>query len=131
MGLGKTAMYITNQTDNITNTSPILGSFTSILIGPQIKTANTTLASDLVTLTSAVTGNTISNTLISTIVTDIVNTNTLLSARQSADVTYFGNLRTFVNNYNTTKKFTNMGETETFLINNFVGTDKIKSRING
>jgi hypothetical protein len=131
MGLGKTAMYITNQTDNITNTSPILGSFTSILIGPQIKTANTTLASDLITLTSAVTGNTISNTLISTIVTDIVNTNTLLSARQSADVTYFGNLRTFVNNYNTTKKFTNMGETETFLINNFVGTDKIKSRING
>jgi len=32
MGLGKTALYITNQTDNITNTSPILGSFTSILI---------------------------------------------------------------------------------------------------
>ena len=36
---GKTALYITNQTDSIKNTSPIMGSFTSLLIGEQI-TAN-------------------------------------------------------------------------------------------
>ena len=33
---GKTALYITNQTDSIENTAPILGSFTSLMIGPQI-----------------------------------------------------------------------------------------------
>jgi len=53
-----------------------------------------------------------------------------LVTRQTADVTYYGNLRTFVENYNTVKKFQNMGETETYLVNNFVGTDKIKERIN-
>lgn len=130
MGLGKTALYITNQTDNITNTSPILGSFTSILIGPQIKSANTTLTASLVVLDNGVTANNLTETQINQILSDISNTNTLLVTRQNADVTYYGNLRTFVDNYNTTKKFTNMGETETYLVNNFVGTDKIKQRIN-
>ena len=130
MGLGKTALYITNQTDNITNTSPILGSFTSILIGPQIDSANTALANSYIVLDTGVTANTLTESQISSILSTISNTNTLLVTRQTADVTYYGNLRTFVENYNTVKKFQNMGETETYLVNNFVGTDKIKERIN-
>lgn len=130
MGLGKTALYITNQTDNITNTSPILGSFTSILIGPQIDSANTALANSYIVLDTGVTANTLTEAQISSILSTISNTNTLLVTRQTADVTYYGNLRTFVENYNTVKKFQNMGETETYLVNNFVGTDKIKERIN-
>jgi len=130
MGLGKTALYITNQTDNITNTSPILGSFTSILIGPQVGSANVTLANNLVTLTNGVTANNLTQAQISQILSDISNTNTLLITRQNADVTYYTNLRSFVDKYNSVKKFSNMGETETYLVNNFVGTDKIKERIN-
>jgi hypothetical protein len=130
MGIGKTALYITNQTDNITNTSPILGSFTSILIGPQVGSANVTLANSLVTLTNGVTANNLTQAQISQILSNISNTNTLLVNRQNADVAYYTNLRSFVDKYNTTKKFSNMGETETYLVNNFVGTDKIKERIN-
>jgi hypothetical protein len=130
MGLGKTALYITNQTDNITNTSPILGSFTSILIGPQVGSANVTLANNLVTLTNGVTANNLTESQITQILANISSANTLLFSQQAADVTYYTNLRAFVDNYNAVKKFTNMGETETYLVNNFVGTDKIKSRIN-
>ena len=130
MGLGKTALYITNQTDNITNTSPILGSFTSILIGPEVGSANVTLANNLVTLTNGVTANNLTEAQISQILSDISNTSTFLVTRQAADVTYYTNLRSFVDKYNQVKKFTNMGETETYLVNNFVGTDKIKERIN-
>jgi hypothetical protein len=130
MGLGKTALYITNQTDNITNTSPILGSFTSILIGPQVDSANVTLANNLVTLTDGVAANNLTEAQITQILSDISNTNTLLITRQNADVTYYTNLRSFVDKYNSVKKFSNMGETETYLVNNFVGTDKIKERIN-
>jgi hypothetical protein len=130
MGLGKTALYITNQTDNITNTSPILGSFTSILIGPQVNSANITLTNTLVTLTNGVTANNLTEAQISQILSDISNTNTLLVTRQTADVTYYTNLRSFVDKYNSVKKFSNMGETETYLVNNFVGTNKIKERIN-
>ena len=123
-------MYITNQTENITNTSPILGSFTSILIGPQVGSANTVLANDLIILDNGVTANNLTEAQISQILSDISNTNTLLVTRQAADVTYYTNLRSFVDEYNSVKKFTNMGETETYLVNNFVGTAKIKERIN-
>lgn len=130
IGLGKTALYITNQTDNITNTSPILGSFTSLLIGLEVGSANTTIANDLIILTTGVTANNLTDAQISQILLDISNTSVLLSNRQAADVAYYGNLRTFVDNYNSVKKFSNMGETETYLINNFVGTPKLLTRLN-
>jgi hypothetical protein len=145
MGIGKTALYITNQTDNITNTSPILGSFTSILIGPQIGQSASQIQNYVILIQNSLNteeiidegGNTITTTTsnltpsqISDIETGLLNTNTLLYDRQTGDVTYYTNLRAFVDKYNTTKKFTNMGETETYLVNNFVGTDKIKERIN-
>ena len=130
IGLGKTALYITNQTDNITNTSPILGSFTSILVGPQIRLANTSLTSNLLVLTAGVTANNLTPSQITQILSSISSANTLLSARQTADVTYYTNLRIFVDKYNTVKKFSSMGETETYLVNEFVGTNKIKERIN-
>ena len=130
IGLGKTALYITNQTDDITNMSPILGSFTSILIGPQIGQANTSLTNNLLVLTAGVTANNLSPGEITQILSSISSANTLLSARQTADVTYYTNVRSFVDKYNTVKKFSSMGETETYLINDFVGTTKIKDRIN-
>jgi hypothetical protein len=144
IGLGKTALYITNQTDGITNTSPILGSFTSILIGPQIGQnasqiqnyvilVQNSLNTEVVTVDEITTTTTTSNlTLpqISGIETGLLNTNALLYDRQTGDVTYYTNLRSFVDNYNEVKKFSDMGETQTYLVDNFVGTDKIKQRLN-
>lgn len=130
MGLGKTALYITNQTDAITNTSPIMGSFTSILIGPQVGTYAVALQNILITLTAGVTANTLSPTEITQINTEITNATNYLSSRISADVTYYANLRAFVDNYNQVKQFSNMGETQTYLINNFIGTPKLLSRLN-
>jgi hypothetical protein len=130
MGLGKTALYITNQTDAITNTSPIMGSFTSILIGPQVGTYAVSLQNTLITLTDGITANTLSPTEITQINTDITNATNYLSSRISADVTYYANLRAFVDNYNQVKQFSNMGETQTYLINNFIGTPKLLTRLN-
>lgn len=130
MGYGKTALYITNQTDGITNTSPIMGSFTSLFIGPQVYSSANTLSTDLITLSNAVTANTLTNSQITQITLDITNTNTLLTTRQNADITFYGNLQTFVNKYSTVKQFSNMGESQTYLINNFIGTPKLLTRIN-
>jgi len=143
--LGKTALYITNQTDGITNTSPILGSFTSILVGPQIS-ANANLVFPYVaTINNSITtttttdpnGNvTVTSTTnltagqITTIQTGLSTANTSLGTRMNHDFIYFTNLKNFVDNYNATKKFVNMGETESYLVNDFIGTDKLLSRIN-
>ena len=127
---GKSALYITNQTDGITNTSPIMGSFTSLFIGQQISDAANTLLADVVTFGAAVTANTLTIGLINQVNSDVSNTNTLLSTRQTADVTYYTNLKNFISNYNSVKRFSNLGESESYLLNNFVGSPKLISRIN-
>jgi hypothetical protein len=140
LNYGKTAIYITNQTDGIQNNAPILGSFTSILIVPQIKSNSTILVSDNTIILNSLNyetdegGNTVFTTTLTSpeinqIQSDISNTNILLSSRESADVNYFNNLKNFVNKFNTVKQFSNLGETGEDLINNYIGTSKIKNNL--
>jgi len=134
---GKTALYITNQTDSIKNTAPILGSFTSLLIGTQLKAnLNTIIAisqeidNSLVNRTNA---NTISSNLspaqVQTINLTMQAANTFLNSRINSDINYYGNLKNFIDRYNQTKKFAKLGETEQYIYMNIIGTDKLKSRI--
>jgi hypothetical protein len=127
---GKQAILLTNQTDGVTNSSPILGSMTSILVSPQISANSNTMSADYITLTNGISGNNISNSQITQITTDMNNINSFLSTRQSSDVTFFGNVVNLVNNFNATQQFASMGETESYLCNNLVGTPKLVSRIN-
>jgi len=127
---GKQAIYITNQTDGITNNSPILGCMTSILIGPQLNTSANTILADEITLTNGISSNALTTGQVTQIETNLTNLNNLLYSRQTSDVNFYGNLRTLVNNFNATKPFASMGETETYLVNNLIGTPKLLSRIN-
>lgn len=127
---GRQAIILTNQTDGIVNNSPILGCMTSILIGPQLSAYANTLSNDLIILTNGITGNTITNAQVTLITTDLTSTDSLMATRQSSDVTFFQKLETLVNNYKSTQQFSNMGDTETYLCNNLVGTPKLISRIN-
>jgi len=127
---GKQAIYITNQTDGITNNSPILGCMTSILIGPQLNTSANTISADAITLTNGISSNALTTGQVTQIQTNLTNLNNLLYSRQTSDVNFYGNLRTLVNNFNATKPFAGMGETETYLVNNLIGTPKLLSRIN-
>lgn len=134
VALGRTALYITNQTDGIINNSPMLGSFTSILVGPQISSNANTINAYVSLISASIdpianTSN-LTNAQIIQINSDLSTANTLMSDRRSADFTYFTNLQTFVNNYNAVKAIGNMGETEKYLANNFIGTEKLNSRIN-
>lgn len=127
---GKQAIMITNQTDGIINNSPILGSMTSILIGPQLSAYANTLSNDLIILTNGMTANNLSNAQVTQITTDLTGVDSLMTTRQSSDVTFFQKVEILVNNYNSTQQFSNMGDTETYLCNNLVGTPKLISRIN-
>jgi hypothetical protein len=127
---GKTALYITNQTDSITNTSPIMGSFTSLFIGPQLNTNSIIISNDYITYSTGIQGDTLTSTQYTQIKNDLNTASLLMSTRQSADVTYFTNLKNMVTNYNTLKQFNNMGESQTYLVNNFIGTPSLVSKIN-
>jgi hypothetical protein len=148
MNLAKSAMYIVNQTDGIEDNSPIMGSFTSLLVVPQITNlyntlpGHATLLGNSITIT-VVTGGTSEEPTSSEVATSSLtlaqatsiknNVNeivTLLNTRRTHDENFFTNLKTFMADYNKVRQFSNMGDTQTSLVNNFIGTDKIKTRIN-
>jgi hypothetical protein len=131
---GKTALYITNQTDSIENTAPILGSFTSLMIGPQISANTDTLTLYADEIEEANNNPFSINQVLILSRVQVINAymraaNTFLNTRINSDVNYYGNLKNFIDRYNQTKKFTKLGETETYLYMNFVASDKLKSRI--
>ena len=142
LNFGRMAMYVTNQTDGIINTSPIMGSFTSLLVTPQLTANSNTINAYVSLITSSISSNTdletgltsntsnLSNSQITQIYSGLANTNNLMGGRRNADVTYYNNLRNFVNNYNTVKAIGNLSETEKYLANNFIGTQKLITRIN-
>jgi hypothetical protein len=53
----------------------------------------------------------------------------MFTERENADKSFYANVKSLVTTYNATKTFNNMGETESFLVNNFIGTNKIKKRL--
>lgn len=141
MNLGRTAMYITYQTDGVSNNAPILGSFSSLMIEPQLSANNNTLtiyksnvvnsisSSFDIALQETVHTSNLTGTQISTIVTHINNLKNYMRNRQIGDIDYYSNVKYFVDAYNKTKKLNNLGETERYLVQNFIGTDKAKTRI--
>ena len=147
MGYGKVAVYILYQTDGISNSSVVLGSFTSLLIKPQLEASYnliTTYANTInssITVTSSGTGlsnspftttrtSNLSSLVVTAMYNELANTNTLMDTRRAHDETYYTNLKTLVTDYNTVRQFSQMGETQLDLVNNHIGTDKLLSRIN-
>ena len=122
MSIGKIAIYITNQSDGITNTSPVLGSFTSLFIGPQLNSNSSILSSDYVTYSAAIIANTATSTQIQKVTDDMNTATSLMSTRKSADVTFYTNLKNMVQNYNASRQFQSLGESQTYLVTNFIGT---------
>jgi hypothetical protein len=138
----KTASYIVNQTDGVNDNSVMLSCFTSILAANQfIQLANTISGSANTFIQSlsyipagegAGNGYYTSNVSLQ-VATQLSrafgNTVNLMQTRETADVTFYVNLKNFTSNFNSTKQFTNMGDTEKLLVNNFIGTNKLKGNL--
>lgn len=139
----KSATYIVNQTDGIANNSVMLGSFTSILEANQInqlaKTLDTNSKKLIGTLTLIPVGegmgsdyytSNITLSVVTTIARNFANVVGIMTERETADKAFYLNLKNLITNYNTTKQYTNLGDSQNLLLNNYIGTDKLKSRIN-
>ena len=61
---------------------------------------------------------------------ELANTNTYMDTRRTHDETYFTNLKSLVTDYHTVRQFSNMGETQSDMLNNYNGSEKLLSRIN-
>ena len=141
VAVGRLVMYLTNQTDNITNTSPIMGSFTSLLVGPQLSDSDNTitiyynLIANSISTSLDINGNVVATSSltldqVNNINTGISNTITFLTTRQTHDENFFTNSNDLVSKFQSINQFGQTGETQNYLINNFIGSPKLLSRIN-
>jgi hypothetical protein len=138
-GVGKMMMYITNQSDGIVNNSPMMGNFTSLYTGNTLSTLQVTAASLVQTLNTSI-------SIVSTPPTVTYSSNITLQQAQTLDAAFadlnskmvfyraqdtafFQNSSLVLTDFNNVRAFSNMGQTETDMILNLIGSDKIKQRL--
>lgn len=135
-GNARSLMYIIYQTDGISNTAIMNGALTSLFTGPEANTYSNTLTAYKTTVNSSIyisspnIKSTLTSTQANTINTGINEMITFFDTRRTHDETFFTNMKTMVSDYKTVRQFSDMGESETTLVNNYTGTSKLLTRIN-
>ena len=143
MQIGRALMYLVYQTDGRKDNAPMLGSFTSILIANTINEyaniivsyANTINAS--ITITTENVGEDVITTKTSNLSYATVNTIastansliTLVRDRRIHDENFYTNSNQLVNDAKSIRRYASLGTSESSLIDNLVGSDKLKSRL--
>jgi hypothetical protein len=128
---GQVLITILNKTDDISNSLPAMGSFTSIFIEPELNANNTSLGSNCQIYINSVSSNTtsLSSSSINSIKTIVDDLNNFLYTRWTHDWTFYGNSVSLLNDYFKIDNLNNIGSTQSYLIDNYIGTDKIKTDI--
>ena len=143
MQIGRALMYLVYQTDGREDNAPMLGSFTSILVANTINDyanivvtyANTINAS--ITITTETVGEDVITTKTSNLSYAAVNSiartantlNTLFLERRVHDENFYTNSNQLVNDAKSIRRYASLGASESSLIDNLVGSDKLKSRL--
>ena len=134
LSIGRQILNITNKIDGVQNNTPILGNFTSLYISDDISISVNKLANGFITLSNSISSNTdsgnannsISNTTMNTIISDIQSFQTLVDTRKNADIAFYINSSELLQEYMTVSQFSNLGATQNSLIK-LIGTDKLKT----
>jgi hypothetical protein len=126
---------VVTTANNSPNAATMLGSFTSLYVGPDLQVSNTLLATGVVTVNNTLvyvppagetagywTSN-ISVPSITTIYNAVVAANTLIATRRNHDWNFFVNSQELVMDTVFLSKFSSMGNSQKSLVNNLIGTD--------
>lgn len=124
-GIGQMNMMTLTKTDGCPqNTVPILGSFTSLFISPELTANDQTL----IVYNSEFNVNS-NATFIQTISNYSNTTTTIMSDRRNNDWTYFRNSYQVMKDVGFLQQFTNMGGTQSYLVKNLIGTTSLVEKL--
>ena len=140
VALGQQLLQLVNVTDGVQNASPLLGSMTSLFIGDELASNLTIITSDLQALNASIRqvvvvggGDPPSNTFYysnitaanaNTIMSHFATANTMLRIRREHDWDFYRNGVDVVNDYFKVDSLGRLGNTQTYLVNNLIGTDR-------
>lgn len=145
-GFGKILSFMVYKTDGIEDNSTMIGSFGSILAANAISSNANTLLALTKTYANTITANTTgtgdpgdpyvtvysSNISLSNAQTLYDTTNTvynLMTTYMAQDKSFFANSKSVIDNFNKVNSLGKMGQTQTDLVMNHIGSDKLKTRL--
>ena len=140
MQTGKALVTLIYQTDGIQNNAPIMGNFTSLFVANTLSGLYNTINSYVTTVNNSITisggpsptpfiytSNLTYNT-VNVIATAANSINSTFYTRRSHDEQFFKNSGDLLTDFNKINDV-GSGSSEQYLIQNYIGTDKLKSRL--
>ena len=140
VSLGQQLLQLVNVTDGVQNASPLLGSMTSLFIGDELASNLSIITSDVQTLNATLRevvvvggGDPPSNTFYysnitpanaNTIMTHFETVSTMLRVRREHDWDFYRNGVNIINDYYKVDSLGRLGNTQSYLVNNLIGTDR-------
>ena len=141
--IGQVVMYLLYQTDGIQNNAPIMGNFTSILIEQELESFNTVLQTTYSQINNSITitgsgteaspyvrSSNLSQSQVAAIYANTSGLASMLYTRRISDESFYTTSMQIMSEYKAVSGFNKMGLTANNMVQNFIGTDKLKSRIN-
>jgi hypothetical protein len=144
MQVGRALTYLIYQVDGREDNAPMLGSFTSLLIANTIYDYANIIVTYANTINASVSesvGGTppdniytirtsnLSYAVVNTIATSANSLITLIRDRRLHDENFYTKSNELVNEAKNIRRYSNLGASEDSLVQNLVGTDKLKSRL--
>lgn len=144
MSTGKVLVYITYQSDGIQNNAPIMGSFTSLFIKDDLTVKYNTISGYPTLISNSISANTyidgegnsvteltssLTETQINAIITNINTLGNTMNTRRIHDENFYTNSGVILEEYNELKKFKAPGASETNIINDYIGTTRLKNNL--
>jgi hypothetical protein len=143
ISMGRLLLVLTHQTDAVNNSAPVLGSFTSLFVVNTLSNLSSNLSTyfNLINNSITITGSgteldpfvRTSNLTLSTVQTienTVIQIETTMVDRRQHDIDFYENSKNVFSELATLGQFSQMGEVQKMLINDFIGTPKLITRIN-
>ncbi len=139
VNLGQQLLLLTNASDGVQNSTPLLGSMTSLFVGEDIssnviifQTDRSVVNTSLRVVVAGDSSNIYSNltsSQVNTLIGHVTTANTLLAGRREHDWNFFRTGLIVMDDYFKVEKLTRLGNTQTYLVNNLIGTDRYKNNL--
>ena len=135
----KTLSYLVNQTDGVQNNSVIMGNFTSVTLGNTLTSLYNTMNTLTNLLKTTITygiGPSYANTTnidaanASLLVSSVYEINQLMTVYPAQDTQFFQNSANVLNDFSTVTQFSNLGQSQMYLLNNYIGSPSLVSNLN-
>jgi hypothetical protein len=129
ISVGTFALMMLANTDGITDSSPILGTMTSLYISDELNSNNWSIGNSTFFLTTTLKSSITSQQIIE-ISQKLDTVNNMIVLRRTSDENYFKSAGELTTDFQFLSGLENSGSTERNLIKNLIGTEKLKNSLN-